>query len=99
MKTCSSGHQNSGSEALCSEFGWKIPNIHILVKGGKILKTVAINAMILLVVLHIGIMLDPSVTEGGSHELRGFYSWFGFLIGMGIATTVFWIGDYLKRSN
>jgi hypothetical protein len=99
MKACGNcGHKNADDATRCIECGWVVPKLHPLFKVGRYTKTVAAVLMVLLVVLHVAGYFIPGVGEGERYESYPLYSWLFFLYGMGVATAMYWVGDFLKRS-
>lgn len=99
MKTCGyCGHKNLDPAIRCDECGWALPKALMLAKAGRFLRLGAAAGMVLLAVFHLGVLLLPGVTEGGGHDVWALYSWLSFLVGMGIGASLFWLGDYLRRT-
>jgi hypothetical protein len=106
MKTCSNcGHENANAAAVCEECGWRVPKLHPYARAGRILKLAAGSGIVALVVAQIvGVVaVGMTVTEqmgepSGPAAIFAFYSWRCFLVAMASAATLFWLGDYLKRT-
>jgi hypothetical protein len=104
MKVCSNcGNKNRDGAARCDECGWALPSVHRYAKVGGALKRCAGAVMIMLVLFQfVSCTFIRANGGGGEDGIYGavfeFYSWRTFLVGMAVATALFWAGDYLKRT-
>jgi uncharacterized paraquat-inducible protein A len=104
MKVCSNcGHENRDDAARCDECGWTVPILHRYARIGKVLKTLAGAAIVMLVLFQfVSCTVIRAKGGGGEYGIYGavfeFYSWRTFLVAMVLASALFWVGDYLKRT-
>jgi hypothetical protein len=48
--------------------------------------------------VHFVVFSQPGLGEGGVHEVWAFQSWRLLLAALAVGSTLFWVGDYLRRS-